>query len=280
MVPQTDEHGRIDLQSVEALSPNDLHDWIWARLHDEDTAVPGDPRMNVGQYHLVDQIYDDLLPETQAEVRRVLKRFLRQLEDDHPDWQGRPAHDLLLLVKDLNGDELADPIKRMARDEQFLEGDNPDFDLHARLLQALVFLGEKVTPAFWERQLELDAMRFGVNAFAGMRLHSLEQALGDALPRLDLEDEDLQTKLKTELRGPLASNRYSRDDLESIFGEMIAHGHLSGDAQALIREALPELEIEELDEDESEPEANPFSKAQEFFGEDTKSEKLTPATAQ
>jgi hypothetical protein len=279
MVPQTNEHGQIDLQSVEALSANDLHDWIWARLHDEDTAVPGDPRTNVGQYHLVGQIYDDLLPETQAEIRRILKRFLRQLEDEHPDWQGRPAHDLLLLVKDLDGDELADPIKRMARNEQFLTGDNPDPDLHARLLQALVFLGEKVTPDFWERQLDLDAIRFGVNAFAGMRLHSLEQALGDVLPRLDLTDEDLRTKVKTEIRGLLASNRYSRDDLEAIIGDMVKHGPLSGDAQAVIREALPELEIEELEDDESEPGANPYSNAQAFFGDDVQSEKLTPAAA-
>ncbi len=277
MVPQTDEHGRIDLQSVEDLPPNDLHDWIWARLHDEDTAVPGDPRMNVGQYHLIGQIYADLLPETQAEVRRILKRFLRQLEDDHPDWQGRPAHDLLLLVKDLDGDEFAGPIKRMARDEQFLDGDSSDFDLHARLLQALVFLGEKVTPDFWDRQLDLDATRFGVNAFAGMRLHSLEQALGDVLPRLNLEDDDLRTKLKIELRGLLASNRYSRDDLEAIIGEMIDPGPLSEDAQAVIREALPELEIEELEEDEPEPEESPYSKAQTFFGDEVRSEKLTPA---
>lgn len=261
MTPQTDEHGRIDLQSVEELSPNDLHDWIWARLHDEDTAVPGDPRMNVGQYHLVGQIYDDLLPETQAEIRRILKRFLRQLEDEHPDWTGRPAHDLLLLVKDLDGDELAAPIKRMARDEQFLAEDEPDSDLHARLLQALVFLGEKVTPEFWERQLELEATRYGVNAFAGMRLHSLEQALGDVLPRLDLEDDDLRTKLKTEIRGLLASNRYSRDDLEAIIGEMVEQGHLSSDAQAVIREALPELELKDPERASTEVEAEHPSRA-------------------
>ncbi len=216
MALRMNENGTLDLSSVDELSPNALSDWIWARLHNEDTTAPDDPRQDVGQYYLVGAIYEGLLPETQAEIRRILKRFLRQLADEHTDWQGRPAHNLLLLVMDVRESELAPPIRRMAEREQFARTDE---DLHARLVQALVFLGEKVTSEFWKQQIDRNPVRYAALAFSGLLMHSLYQALG-MLKQLDLSVTEVKNQLYTALRGLLASERHNRDDLRAALRDM------------------------------------------------------------
>ena len=241
---QLKDNRRLDVASVDELDPDDLSAWIGARLHDEDTLVPDDPKQDVGQYYLVGAIYQDLAPSTQADVRRILTRFLRQLEEGDDDWEGRPADTLLLLVKNIGESELAEPVRRMAEREQFYEEGDPD--LHARLLQTLIFLDEKMPPEFWMRQLQLNASRFGVLAFAGMRMHSLDQALGRALPELNLENEEHRIKLKTELRGLLAVDRYSHEDLREIITDARKHEHISDEAYRMIREALPEVDLSDV----------------------------------
>jgi hypothetical protein len=258
---QLKDNRRLDVASVDELDPDDLSAWIRARLHDEDTLVPDDPKQDVGQYYLVGAIYEDLAPSTQADVRRILTRFLRQLEEGDDDWEGRPADTLLLLVKNIGETEedekLAGPIRRMARHEHVL-GEDPDWDMHARLLQTLIFLGEKMPPEFWMRQLQLNASRFGVLAFAGMRMHSLDQALGRVLPELNLEHEELRIKLKTELRGLLAVDRYSHEDLREIIADARKHEHISDEAYRMIREALPEVGLADM-------ETNGLGKARDYF---------------
>jgi len=259
---QLDEHGRLRPESVDELDPDELSAWIRDRLHDRDQCVPDSPKQDIGQYYLVGAIYDSLALSTQADVRRALKRFLLEMERDEDEWTGRPAHTLLLLTKEIGEDELAPPVRRMAEDERFLPDDE---ELHARLLQTLVFLGEKMTPEFWEYQLERDPFRYGVYAFAGLRMHSLPNALGLVLNEVDLADEDLRPRLTTEIRGLLAAPGYTREELR----EKIVNSRefIPDEGHALVRRALPELDLPEMEEEEAtEPDTSRLSKARRFLG--------------
>jgi hypothetical protein len=256
MALRLDDNGKLDLALVHELEPDALSDWIWNRLHNTDTLVPDDPRQHIGQYFLIGAIYKDLQPGTQENVRRILERFLRQLAGGHDDWQGEPAHHLLLLVRKLREPSLAAPVRRMAEQASFKHGDE---DLYARLVQVLVSLGEKMTPDFWEQLVERDAERYVALAFSGMLRHSLDQALGLLVP-LDLTDE-MQGKLDAPLRGLLASKRYNRDDLRKILSDMQAV--LSEDTSAFIARTLPELELEAV----AEPEQDRYVEHRAVLGE-------------
>jgi hypothetical protein len=227
------EDGRLDVQSVNALGNDELRRWIRDRLHERDTRVPGSPKRDVGQYYLIGAIYEKLASSTKKAVRHILDQFLREMEKGHDDWTGRPAHSLLLLTKEIGEDDLAGPILRMAKQEQFLGG-NEDEDLHARLLQTLTYLGVEATPDFWKRQLDLDASRFGIYAFSGMCLHSPYLVLGQVLPELNLEDDRLRAQLKLALPDLLDRDR---EDLHDAIKTL----DLSEEERALIRDALPEL---------------------------------------
>lgn len=251
------ENGRLDLSSVEELNPDDLSDWIRARLHETDTAVPDDPRQQVGQYYVIGAIYKDLRPDTQAEIRRILIRFLRQLADGHDDWQGEPAHHLLLLVMEIQEPSLAEPIRMMAERTAFKQGDE---ELYARLVQTLIYLDEKVTPEFWKALVQRDAKLYASLAFSGLLMHSLYQALG-LLRHLDMNDDAIQAKLYPALRGLLASKRYNHDDLRVIFGDM--QTALSQDASAFILSMIPEVATD----DGMRPEPDDYSEARTVLGE-------------
>lgn len=257
---QLDEQGRLRPASVDELDPDELSAWIRDRLHDRDRRVPDSPKQDIGQYYLVGAIYDDLALSTQADVRRALKRFLLEMERGEDEWIGRSAHTLLLLTKNVDENELAPPVRRMAEDERFLPDDE---ELHARLLQTLTFLREKMTPRFWEEQLERNPSRFGVYAFAGLRMHSLPNALGFVLNEVDLDDEDLRTRLTTEIRGLLAAPEYTREELR----EQISNSRefIPDEGYTLIQRALPELDLPEM-EDGAEPDTSRLSKARRFLG--------------
>jgi len=259
-----DEQRRPDLESVNTLDPDELSTWIRDRLHDRDQRVPDSPKQDIGQYYLVGAIYEDLALSTQAEVRRALKRFLREMERGDDEWTGRPAHTLLLLTKDVGEEELAPPVRRMAEDGRFFP-DNEN--LHARLLQTLIFLGEKMTPEFWEQQLERNPSRFGVYAFAGLRMHSLHKALGLVLNEVDLEEEDLRTRLTTEIRGLLASSQYTRDQIRETILNMREFAPPEG--YRLLQRALPELELPEPAEqgENEDPDTDPYRASRAVLGQ-------------
>ncbi len=258
---QSEEDAKLIPESVDELEPDELSDWIRDRLHDRDQRVSDSPKQDIGQYYLVGAIYDELALSTQADVRRALKQFLREMERNDDQWTGRPAHTLLLLTKDVGENELAPPVRRMAENERFPPDDR---ELHGRLLQTILFLGEKMTPEFWKRQLDLDATRFGVYAFAGLRMHSLHKALGCVLNEVDLGDEDLRVRLTTEIRGLLASPQYTRDRIRETITTM--RDLIPDDGYTLLQQALPELELPESEETEEEMDLTRFSDARRFFG--------------
>ncbi len=261
---QLEENGRPNLQSVNEFAeadPDAFSRWIRNRLHDADTRVPDDPKQDIGQYYLIGALYSGLESSTQAEIRRALRRFLRKMQEEGDSWNEPAVHSLLLLIQNIEEKEVAEPVARMARQEHFLDS-RPNKGLHARLLQTLNFLGKKMSLEFWKHQVDIDASRFGVYAFAGMRMHSLDQALGDILPVLPLEDETLRSTLGTEIRGLLMSEPYSHDELAEIVNDMKRHKHFSDEAFRLICEALPELNLD------AEPvEDSRFDHAREYLGQ-------------
>lgn len=271
-----DEHGRLDVESVNELDADELSAWIRDRLHDRDRRVPDSPKQDIGQYYLVGAIYEDLALSTQADVRRALTRFLREMERGDDEWTGRPAHTLLLLTKDVGEEELAPPVRRMAEDERFLPENE---ELHARLLQTLIFLGEKMTLEFWEQQLRRNPYRFGVYAFAGMRMHSLHRALGIVLDEINLDDEDLRMRLTTEIRGLLASPQYTRDQIREAILNMREFTPPEG--YRLLQRALPELELPEPaeQEEDEDPDIDPYRASRAVLGQqgyEPRSEELHP----
>lgn len=233
------DNGQLDPDSVEELSRDELRAWIRDRLHEEDTRVQDDPKQDVGQYYLVGAVYDDLDPEAQERVQDVLMSFLRRMKNEPGTWTGQPAHALLLLVMEIGDSDFAGPIRRMAEDEVALERD--DEGLHARLLQALVELGEEMDAEFWERQLDHDTSRYATYAFAGLQRQNLYQALGTVLPAVDLEDDDLRATLYSELRGLLASEEHTHDHLRTVIDDI--RSLLQEEAYELICTALPELDL-------------------------------------
>ena len=235
---RTNDDGTLDVRSVDELAPANLNQWVWDRLHEADLNAPNDPRQNVGQYYLVGAIYPVLAPATQAELRRILRRFLVQMEAEDYDWQGDAGDALLLLVMKVGEPELAAPIRRMAEREVLLDGDAPNEDQHARLVQALADLGEKVTPDFWKQQVQRDPDRYLAVAFAGLRLYSVYQALG-LLCGVEALSEDLKVRVYPVLRGLLRRPGTTLDDLRAVICDM--ETVLSPAVWAFVRETLPEV---------------------------------------
>lgn len=254
---RTNDDGTLNVRSVDELAPPDLNQWVWDRLHEVDTAAPDDPRQNVGQYYLVGAVYPVLAPTTQAELRRILRRFLVQMEAGEGDWQGGAGDALLLLVMKVDEPELAAPIRRMAERGVFLEGNAPNEDRHARLVQALADLGEKVTPGFWKQQAQRDPDRYLASAFAGLRLHSVYQALG-LLCSVEELNEDRQVQLYPVLRGLLRRPGTTLDDLRVAIRDM--ETVLPPAAWTFVRETLSEV-WEGVDPASAAPNSDKLSKA-------------------
>ncbi|MEM8560195.1 MAG: hypothetical protein AAGG50_20440 [Bacteroidota bacterium] len=234
------EDGTLDPQSVDALTPTELNDWVRARLREEDTQVLEDPRQNVGQYFLVGQIYPQVHPETQANVRRIVRRFLEQLSQEHDDWAGDTAHSLLLLTMDLGERDLAEPVRRMAQTERYAE----DAALHARLLQTLTFLGAKMPVAFWKHEAKRNPEQHLAVAFTGLLAHSPYVALG-LLADVPLDTEERQAALYPTLRGLLADPDHRLDDIQEAIDTLCQAQALSAETCDFLAAALPELDRSE-----------------------------------
>lgn len=230
-------NGTLDVSSVDDLDPDDLRAWVWDRLHERDTQAPDDPKQNVGQGYLVGAIYPDLQAGTQAEVRRALDHFLREMETGDEEWDGRPGDALLRLTMQLREPGLLPSVRRMAERGQAADGKPFSDDRVFRLAQVLAYLGDKMTVEFWHGLLDRDPAQFAVPAFSGMTRLSTEQALG-VLNRLDL-DAATERRLHTTVRGLLADADQTRDELRKTVDDL--GGMLTPATVAFLKRTLPEL---------------------------------------
>lgn len=274
---EIDDNGRVVPESINELPRPHLKAWLRSRLHDEDMTVPDRPKRDVRQYVLIDEIYSQLAPETQRRVREILREFLRDVESG--EWAGQAAHNLFLLIMDLpeepghrrTGEEpspegpVTNPrfsprLLQMAKDDVFLEDDQRNLDLHERLLQTLIFLSEKADPEFWMEQAKRDASRFGVQAFIGLRMHSLYQAY-PVLDSLELNDPRTRMRLVAELDALLATEKYDEEEIITQTTDM--WDQLSMEAREIVLEGLSEI----MDELPSPGDDHPGNAARRVLGQ-------------
>ncbi|HLG14950.1 MAG TPA: SpoIIE family protein phosphatase [Blastocatellia bacterium] len=177
--PRVSEHGDISIESVEALSRQDLSEWVHDRLHGRDVTVPGD-RGGMPHY-LLALIYPKLDRATREDLQLIVMEFLRDLvRNGASEWSGEAGDELLMLVEPVLGqsprrDEAVDLLLGAAKSGRLRT--NTDPDLHHRALQVLVELHHRAERSFWQRQFELGGPPYAPTALEGLSLVDASAAL-------------------------------------------------------------------------------------------------------
>ena len=230
------EDGTLDLGSFARVSKDELQAWVDARLHGQDTQVPGDARQGELPHYLIARIYPDLGHHTRDDLIQIVQALLRDMSrNEASTWRGEAAHALLLLAQALGKRILVAPIREMAEDGRFLDDDHRH-DLHRRLLQSLAALEWRGTRAFWDEQVAHDSVRYAGVAFAGLTRIALPHAM-DLLPRLPWDDDDVQDQMRVALRGLLPA--YDHCEIGTLLSNVLPK--LSVPVQNMIRDFLPEV---------------------------------------
>ncbi len=230
------EDGTLDLGSFASLSKDELQAWVEARLHGQDTLVPGDARQGELPHYLIARIYPDLGHHSRDDLLQIVQALLRDMSrNEASTWRGEAAHALLMLAQALGKRTLVAPIREMAEDGRFLDDDHRH-GLHRRLLQSLAALEWRGTRAFWDEQVAHDSVRYAGVAFAGLTRIALPHAM-DLLPRLPWDDEDVQDQMRVALRGLLPA--YDHSEIGALLSNVLPK--LPRPAQEKIRDFLPEI---------------------------------------
>lgn len=204
------DDGTLDLDSFASLTRDELGLWLEARLHGQDTLVPDDARQGELPHYLIKHIYPHLDRHSRDYLIDIIRGFLRDMSrNEASTWRGEAAHALLLLAQTLDDRSFAHPIREMAQEGRFLEGDARDEDLHRRLLQSLAALTWIGTCDFWHEQVERDPARHAGAAFNGLKHIALKHAI-DLLPRLPWDQEEVQRRMRVALRGLLPAYDHSK----------------------------------------------------------------------
>jgi len=231
------DDGTLDLDSFASLTRDELCLWLEARLHGQDTLVPDDARQGELPHYLIKRIYPHLDRHSRDYLIAIVRGFLRDMSrNETSTWRGEAAHALLMLAQTLDDRSFADPIREMAQEGRFLEGDARDEDLHRRLLQSLAALTWIGTRNFWHEQVERDPARHAGAAFNGLKHIALKHAI-DLLPRLPWDQEEVQRRMRVALRGLLPA--YDHSEIGALLSNVLPK--LPRPAQEKIRDFLPEI---------------------------------------
>ena len=94
------EDGTLDLGSFASLSKDELQAWVDARLHGQDTLVPGDARQGELPHYLIARIYPDLGHHSRDDLIQIVQALLRDMSrNEASTWRGEAAHALLMLAQ-------------------------------------------------------------------------------------------------------------------------------------------------------------------------------------
>ena len=169
--PAVDEHGRIELDSVNSLTYAGISQWIYAVLHAEGAAA-GANRSEV-PHGFLRRIYHRTDPRIRQCFEDALMGHLEDLaRSGAPSWNSDEAiHELLLLIAGVFQDS---PRRRapisllryMADFESFRKDRVPN--VHWRILQTLIALNHRLEPNFWENEF-----RRGGEGYADLALRGL-----------------------------------------------------------------------------------------------------------
>ena len=231
------DDGTLDVGSFASLTRDELCAWLEARLHGQDTLVPDDARQGELPHYLIKRIYPHLDRHSRDYLIDIVRGFLRDMSrNEASTWRGEAANALLMLAQTLDDRSFADPIREMAQEGRFLEGDARDEDLHRRLLQSLAALTWIGTRNFWHEQVERDPARHAGAAFNGLKHIALKHAI-DLLPRLPWDQEEVQRRMRVALRGLLPA--YDHSEIGALLSDVLPK--LPRPAQEKIRDFLPEI---------------------------------------
>ena len=236
-----DEHGKLDLKSVDTLTKGELANWIESRLQGKTADGITDMRQGEPPHYLFALIYPDLDRDSRSYIRHIVRSFLNDMSRNvASSWRGEAAHSLLLLTQKLCEREFIAPIFEMASDKRFFAAPvaEPAENLHRRLLQSLVSLGWKGNVQFWREQFSLAPMRYAGVAFAGLSKIALQHAV-NLLPDVSWSDLGVQDQMRMALRGLLPAHDHS------VIAQVLADAlpKLPGSVRGTILGFLPELSI-------------------------------------
>ena len=177
--PRVNESGEIDLQSVEALSRDDLREWVYERLHGRDLIVPGSRGDDMPHY-LFALLYPKLSRFTREDLQNILLEFMADL-GRNPDssWLGKPGDELLMLVDPVlvqspRREEVVDLLLHMADASHLMKNGGPN--LHFRAVQSLVALRHRADRDFWLRQFQIGGDEYAPVVLEGLALVDLSAA--------------------------------------------------------------------------------------------------------
>ena len=179
MFQLTNEEGKLNLEAVDNLSKEALRSWIEARLHCQDTLVPGGSGQVDMPHFLLAEIYPTLSRHTRQDMEDIVQSFVHDMaRKENADWRGDAADELLLLAQTVCGEQVVSYLAEMAQEQRFFNVRiNVSVDVHYRLLQSLVALKWRGASDFWQKQARLRPDRYTGVAFMGLALISPKEAI-------------------------------------------------------------------------------------------------------
>ena len=155
---RVDEHGRLDVESVNGLTGEALESWVVRRLHGDDPVVPIDPHQEERPHSLLKQVYRYTEHKTRERFEVLLLRCLESAGRlSETKWEPSAIDELLLLVptvfeRSFQIDDAREALLHLLKREVLRRVPKPD--LRLRVLQALVSLKHQAHQEFWEDQFK------------------------------------------------------------------------------------------------------------------------------
>lgn len=151
---RVDEHGCLDVESINDLTGEALESWVVRRLHGDDPVVPIDPHQEERPHSLLKQVYRYAGHKTRERLEILSLRLLESAgRVSETKWKPSAIDELLLLVptvfeRSFQIDDAREALLHLLKHEV------PKPELRLRVLQALVSLKHQARQEFWEDQFE------------------------------------------------------------------------------------------------------------------------------
>ncbi len=231
----TSTNNELTLETINGFSRQALQDWIFARLHGNDTLFSVNAKQNESSSDLIERVYPDLDRHVREDISNIVTGFVHDMAVNTQSlWQREAAHELLLLAQSVCTAILIDDLIEMAEAKRFFSPDEQDRgnDLHYRVLQTLLALGWCGRPEFWQRQVSLSPDRYiGVAFNALLPLH-----LQDALDLLVHVPWTMQVQERVLRSLPGWMDRYRQAGIADLLAQALPQ--MDRSAQRAIRSNL------------------------------------------
>jgi hypothetical protein len=174
------------VQKIDSLEPNELANWLRARLGNRDTLLR--TRDREPAHYLIATVYPHLKATTQSNLSRAALQMFREIANPSRPWATEPAAALLrmvdpLLIDSLHKDHAIEALL------QLVDVYPASHEIAFAAVQGLVALGYKSSPRYWAKFLESDARYapIALEAMARTNFRSLQDWLLRILPNPAME---------------------------------------------------------------------------------------------